>query len=222
MKLLVIGACNIDIIATSKDVLIKQESNIGEVKIALGGVAKNIVTNLHNLGLDVEFLTLIGKDYFSKLQKEELKKLGIEFTHSFFKDTLSSTYVAINDSEGDMKYAVNDMFAFEALSIEDFEKLDDYIRTFDVLVFDTNLNEQVLMHLIEKYHEKQIYVDGVSQTKVIRIKKVLQHIDFLKINQYELYTLLNTSTCDIIIGVKEVVKLGVKFCVVSSSDEPIT
>ena len=222
MRTLVIGACNIDIIATSKNSLIKNESNIGEVKIALGGVAKNIVTNLNNLGAEVEFLTLIGKDYFSNLQKDELTKSGIEFSYSFFKDTLSSTYVAINECEGDMEYAVNDMRAFEALTVEDFEPLYDYIDGFDILVFDTNLSEKILTHLIQKYQDKRIYVDGVSQTKVVRIKTVMEHIDFLKINQYELNTLLDKPMCDIILGVKEIVKRGVKNCVVSSSREPIT
>lgn len=222
MKTLVIGACNIDIIATSKDILIKQESNIGEVNIALGGVAKNIVTNLHNLGLDVEFLTLIGNDYFSLLQKDELNKSGIKFSRSFFKNTLSSTYVSVHNQDGDMEYAINDMRAFEALSKQDFEPLVDYISSFDVLVFDTNLNENLLTYLIEKYKDKKIFVDGVSQSKVVRLRNVLKYIDLLKINQYELNALLNTPMCDIILGVKEVVKRNVKYCVVSSSKEPIT
>ncbi len=222
MKILLIGACNIDIIGTSNQNLILNESNIGEVKISLGGVAKNIATNLYNLGADVSFLTLIGADYFSDLQKQELKEIGLDFSKSFFKNTLSSTYLAVHDQNGDLNVAVNDMRAFEDIQKEEFNSLDEYIETFDVLAFDTNLNENTLSYLIEKYKNKTIYVDGVSQTKVVRIQKVLEHIDLLKINKYELFALLNVDKCDIIVGVKQLNKLGLKNCLVSSSKDPIT
>ncbi len=222
MKILVIGACNIDIIGMASEKLLQNESNIGKIRIALGGVAKNIATNLYNLGADVAFLTLIGKDHFARLQKEELDALKMDFDNSFFKDTLSSTYVAIHDENGDLAVAVNDMRAFEQIDKEDFEPLHDYIDTFDVLVFDTNLTQDVLEHLIRKYQDKTIFVDGVSQSKVRRLKNLLPHIDLLKINQFELNALLNVENCDIIAGVKYLIQNGLKCCLVSSSNNPIT
>lgn len=217
-----IGACNIDIIGTSNSPLINHESNIGNIRIALGGVAKNIATNLYNLGADVAFLTLIGEDYFSALQKKELDNIKIDFHRSFFKKTLSSTYVAIHDEQGELAVAVNDMRAFEALTIEEFKTLDDYIGSFDGLILDTNLNQDVLEYLIRTYQDKFICVDGVSQSKVVRIQNVLNHIDLLKLNQYELNSLTKLENCDIIYGVKMLTQMGLKTCMVSSSSEPIT
>jgi len=222
MKMLVIGACNIDLIGISKNELIPHESNIGEIRIALGGVAKNIATDLFYLGADVAFVTLIGEDYFAGLQKKELEELGIEFSRSFFKKTLSSTYLAVHDHDGDMSVAINDMRAFEKLTAKDFEEIEAYIETFDILVMDTNLNQTALEYLIRRFSEKIIYVDGVSQTKVSRIKNVLQHIDLLKLNKYELNSLLEATNCDIIQGVKRLNGLGLKNCLVSSANEPIT
>ncbi len=222
MSILVIGACNIDLIGISGQKLIPHESNIGEIKIALGGVAKNIATDLHYLGADVSFVTLIGNDYFSGLQKKELDELGLDFHKSFFRDTLSSTYLAIHDSDGDMSMAVNDMRAFEKLSIEDFREIDDYIESFDNIVLDTNLNQEVLEYLIKTYEHKNIYVDGVSQSKVVRLKGILSHINLLKINKYELNSLLEAEDCDIILGVKKLMGLGLSNCLVSSSNDPIT
>ncbi|XMB71990.1 PfkB family carbohydrate kinase [Mycoplasmatota bacterium WC30] len=222
MNILVIGACNIDIIGTSNQKIILNESNVGEIKISLGGVAKNIATNLYNLGANVSFLTLIGSDYFSNLQKQELNEIGLDFSKSFFKNTLSSTYLAVHGQQGDLNVAINDMRAFEDIQKTEFDSLDGYIKSFDVLAFDTNLNESSLSYLIEKYKNKIIYVDGVSQTKVSRIRNVLEHIDLLKINKFELNALLNIDKCDIIVGVKELNKLGLKNCLVSSAKDPIT
>lgn len=58
-------------------------------------------------------------------------------------------------------------------------------------------------YLITRYKNKTIYVDGVSQTKVLRIKKVLSYIDLLKINDYELNALANINNCDIIKDIKK-------------------
>jgi len=222
MKTLVIGACNIDIVGSANTEMLLHESNIGSVNIALGGVAKNIATNLLNLGTDIAFITLIGDDYFSDLQLEELKSMGIDFNKSFFKKDKSSVYLAIHENNGDLRLAVNDMKPFEALSVNEFKPLEEYINSFDVIIFDTNLNQEVLEYLITKYKEKQIFVDGVSQTKVSRIRNVLKYIDLLKINQYELNSLLNKDNYDIILGVKELIKFGLKTCLISSANEPIT
>ncbi|XFA99673.1 carbohydrate kinase family protein [Candidatus Izemoplasma sp. B36] len=222
MKTLVIGACNIDMIGTSNNELIDFESNIGHVTISLGGVAKNIATNLFYLGLDLSFLTLIGNDSLSLLQKTELDKIGIDYSNSFIKNLKSSSYMAIHNDDGDLSVGINDMKSFESLRIDDFIEKENYINNFDCLVFDTNLNEEVLSYLIEKYKDKLIFVDGVSQTKVKRIKNSLKYIDLLKVNHYELNTLLKTENYDIIKGVKELLKKEIKCVVVSQSTQPIT
>ena len=222
MKTLVIGACNIDIIGTSKQALIDYESNIGSVSIGVGGVAKNIATNLSYLGLDLEFLTLIGNDSLAIVQKKALDDIGLVYKHSFLKESKSSSYLAIHDYDGDLSVGINDMKSFEALSIDDFKDKEAYISGFDNLVFDTNLNEEVLKYLIKRYKNKKIFVDGVSQTKVKRIKEVLKYINVLKVNQFELNTLINADDYDIINGVKRILKSGVESIVVSSSKQPIT
>ena len=222
MSLLVIGACNIDIIGKSHKKLINSESNIGEVSISLGGVAKNIANNLYNLGADVSFLTLLGSDNFADMQRSELDKIGIDYSNSIERDVTSSTYLAVHDKNADLNVAINDMKNIEEITPEDFNDLDKVIENFEGLVFDTNLSEKTLCYLIEKYKHKKIYVDGVSQSKVVRIAKVVKYIDLLKINQYELNALLKIDNCDIICGVKQLLDLGLKNCIVSHSDEPIT
>lgn len=221
MKTLVIGATNIDIIGISKQELISHESNIGEITISLGGVAKNIATNLQNLGEEVAFLTLLVEDQFLSFQQSELKKLNLDISHSFQTKDSSNIYLAIHGHTGDLETGINDMHAFELLKPADFDQLEDYINQFDVLVFDTNLAEATLSYLIERYQHKLIYVDGVSQTKVKRIRTVLPHIDLLKINDYEMKSLLNDYNCDIIKGVRSLLDMGLKHCLVSQANGPI-
>lgn len=221
MKILVIGGCNIDIIGLSKNTLINSESNIGNVSVSIGGVAKNIANNLYYLGADISFITLIGNDGFSTLQMSTLDELGIDYSKSIHKKCRSSCYLAVHDSVGELSTAINDMEALEKLAEEDFYGLDDVISKADVLVFDTNLNERTLTYLIRKYQNKIICVDGVSQTKVIRIKNVINHINLLKINIFELNALVKHLNHDIIFGVKRLLEQGLETCIVSRAKEPI-
>ena len=110
----------------------------------------------------------------------------------------------------------------EILNPEYLNSISDYIESFDTLVIDCNLSFESLEFLINRFNKMNIYVEGVSQSKVEKIKPFLKNIDLLKINNLELNTLLNKDNCDIIKSVKELIEYGLKAVIVSSSDEPIT
>jgi pseudouridine kinase len=220
MKTLVIGACNIDVLGYSGNKLIKNESNVGEVVVSLGGVAKNIAENLHNLGMNTTFLTQIGQDGFENYARQYLLEIGLDISHSFITDK-SNIFLGLFTKDGEFDLGVNDLSSIEGLTPENFYDLDTYIDSYDFLVFDTNLNEKVLVYLIEKYKHKTIFVDGVSQTKVKRIKQVLACIDVIKLNYLELNALLETKTCDIIKGIKELYNSGVKNIIITSGKDSI-
>ena|SRR5690554_2707942 len=107
-KVLIIGASNIDFIGKSKNKLIKNDSNIGTVKISYGGVGRNICENLARYGVDTSFITAIGKDYLGRGLKRKLKELDVKLIIPK-TDIETSHYMAIDDIDGDMAYAINDM-----------------------------------------------------------------------------------------------------------------
>jgi len=222
-KILVIGATNIDIIGISNQEMIHQDSNPGRVEIKFGGVGKNISENLYRLAEPVELLTFIGGGAFGESVEHHLQKLNITYDHSLVDPTKEcGKYLAIHNLDGGMVDGINDFSLIESIQLDFFEGLHEYINRFDTLVFDTNLSEAVLVALIQKYQDKMIIVDGVSQTKVKRIQTVLPMIDLLKVNQNELSSLLNKPITDIILGVKELIEQGLKHVVVTSGSEPIT
>ena len=50
--IVVVGGTNVDIQGFPKDRLILRDSNIGSVKVSLGGVARNIAENITRLGIN--------------------------------------------------------------------------------------------------------------------------------------------------------------------------
>jgi pseudouridine kinase len=220
MKYLVFGATNIDILGRANS-LILGDSNLGKIEISLGGVGKNIAMNLHNLGVEVEFLTQFGTDWLADYVKRDLIKSKLRFDRSFTRGK-SNFYLGLFDGYGEYFTGINDILEFEKLVPKDFLDLDEYIRGFDALIIDANLSVEMFEWLCKKYQDKFLFVDGVSPSKVRKIYNGLRYIDVLKINLDELKALLQVEFCDIISNVKTLLDLGVKQVIVTNGKEDIT
>ena len=106
----VIGAVNVDIIASSYVRLIHKDSNPGSVNISYGGVGRNIAENLCRLNQRVELITVLGDDVHADEISGQCSDLGISLEHSLkVKDEYSSMYICINDEKGEMQMAVSVM-----------------------------------------------------------------------------------------------------------------
>jgi pseudouridine kinase len=221
-KILVIGSANVDLIGVGTDNLKARDSNIGRIDLWVGGVGKNIAENLKLLRCDLGFLTFLGNDPFAKVVSDHLDRLGIDYSKSIWMDHPSGKYLAIHQPDGSLELGMNDLALVELADPKEIEARFDYIDTFDTLVFDTNLSQVILDSLFARFAGKRIIVDGVSQTKVLRIKKHLLSISLLKMNSRELASLLGKPSDDIILQVRELIACGLKQVIVTNGPEPIT
>jgi pseudouridine kinase len=221
-RVLVIGAANVDIIGVSKEIMLAHDSNPGSIDLYVGGVAKNIAENLKRLDVEVSLLTFIGNDAFADFLKHSFNEINLDYSLSFNLNHQSGKFVSIHQPDGQLAMAVNDFELLNLLTPEMFEPLISQINTFDFLILDTNLPENVLVFLINQFEHKPIAVDGVSAKKVIKIKNVLDKISLLKVNQAELSALLERPVDDIILSLKELLKTGVKKVIVTNGKNPIT
>ncbi|MBN2236502.1 MAG: carbohydrate kinase family protein [Bacteroidales bacterium] len=189
-KVLVIGAQNIDIFANSDHAYTYQDSNPVKIHIAFGGVGRNIAENLSRLENEVHFLTVFGDDVFSVAAKDSLEKLGINISSSLFLNNQSnSVYLAIMDQKNDLLLGLNDMDITKEMNISFLKTKEEYIREFDFIIIDTNLETEALHYLLITHHDKTIIMEGVSTKKVKKLEEHLDQISILKLNQIELSTL---------------------------------
>jgi pseudouridine kinase len=113
----VIGAANMDINGFSRDPLKMEDSNPGKLEYCPGGVGRNIAENLHRLGIPVRLISVIGDDPGGTLIRSSCAKTGLDIEHSLFlSDIVSSVYVALMDSNGEMKLALSDMSCHERMT----------------------------------------------------------------------------------------------------------
>lgn len=194
-KVLIIGAQNIDIFTKSYMDMVEGDSNPAKINLAFGGVGRNIAVNLKRLGHNVHFLTVFGDDVFSKYAQQSLLKLGVKTKESLFLNNANnSIYLGIMDKESNLHMGFNDMQIIEKLNPDYLKSKLDVILGFDTIIIDNNLNELSIDYLLSQVKEKTVVMDAVSAHKAYKLKKHLDKISILKLNQMELDELSKYSS----------------------------
>ena len=178
----VIGAVNMDIAGTPAAGLRAGDSNPGRVTLSPGGVGRNIAENLRLLGRKVSLITITGEDAYGDLIREQCRNAGIDLQFSF-TDPLArtSTYLCVNEENGDLHAAIADMSIYELLTPDRLEPLLPVLNKGAMLIADANLPEETLKWLAQ-HITIPIAADPVSCAKAERLKPLLSGLILMKPN----------------------------------------
>lgn len=181
----VIGAANVDMLGYPKSKLKLKDSNPGNLKISFGGVGRNIAENLARMGVKTKLLTLLGEDIYGRKIYDHAKKIGIDVSSVYFlEDKQTSTYISIQDEEGDMALALSCMDIYDEFKVDYIKENKGLIKNSKCIVVDTNLPEDVLKYISEEF-EVPIFLDTVSTTKALKVKDFIGNFYCIKPNKYE-------------------------------------
>ena len=195
-RIWVFGGANLDILGHSEFELKEYDSNIGDVAISFGGVGRNIAQVCSLFYDKVNFVTCFSNDYYGKLIQEDCKNLNIDISYSITHDNYpTSVYLALHDTTGDMKYAINDMRILNTLTKEDLNVALKDVKESDIIIIDSNYSPELIEHL-ENNAICKIASDPVSVAKAKRIKDILHNVSIFKPNQYESETLSGIKIVD--------------------------
>ncbi len=192
----VVGGVNIDIGGRSFAPLVVRDSNPGHVSVSLGGVGRNIAHNLRLLGIPVHFLTAFGDDFHASRIESSCAKLGIDISHARkVPGASTSTYVFLNDADGDMVLAVSDMAICDEITPVYLSENLPLLNRSAAVVADCNLSAESLCTLTENC-TSPIFADPVSVTKAGKLKSVLGKVHTLKPNRLEAELLSGVKISD--------------------------
>ena len=181
----VLGGVNVDIGGQSAAPLVAHDSNPGSVTVSLGGVGRNIAHNMSLLGVDVRFLTAFGDDLHAQRIIRSCSELGIDISHALqISGAATSTYLFINDVNGDMAMAVSDMAICDRLEPSYLAANLHLLNNAQLVVADTNLPAQSLEYLAT-HCTAPIFVDPVSTAKAVKLLPILGKLHTLKPNRIE-------------------------------------
>ncbi len=182
----VIGGANVDIVGSPYEDLRRADSNPGDVNVSVGGVGRNIAENLAKLGNHTKMFTVVGEDVHGDKIISESEASGIDMSHvKKVLDQGTGTYLAVLNRENDMEIAIASMNIFQKLDKKYIEENKHIISKSEVIVFDTNLEEEVLHYAVQLFKDNILFLDTVSHTKALRAKKVLGYFHTIKPNKIE-------------------------------------
>ena len=181
----VVGGMNMDIGGRPNQKLVGKDSNPGTVRMSPGGVGRNIAHNMSLMGLDVRLVTAFGDDVYAQKLAAVCGELGIDISQSpVIPGGHTSTYLFINDEEGDMQLAVSDMDIYENLTPRILESRRQLLDGSQVVVLDTNLPSESIQWVAENCRAP-IFADPVSTAKAEKLRPVLGKLHTLKPNRLE-------------------------------------
>jgi len=156
----VIGGSNMDIQGFPSSELIYRDSNIGTVKMSLGGVGRNIAENLVRMGIQTRLISVIGDDVYGQKILEEARHIGLDM-----QDTLvlsgenTSTYLSILDHSMDMVLAISHMDICERMTVDYIKSKRHVIEHASLCVLDTNLPIEVIEYIVTTFKDTVFFLD---------------------------------------------------------------
>lgn len=208
-KILIIGGINIDIISKSYNRFVLYDSNPSKVIKSIGGVSKNILENLVRLEQDVTYITAIGNDYHGNLIEKYLDKFNIKTYILKSNKNDTSTFIALDDSDGDLIAASNDMLVCDEITPKYIKSLNLNKEDFEYTIIDANLPKETINYILKTFNN--VYFEAISTNKVFKIEENLNNLYGFKSNFLEASVLTGLDDIDDISkylskkGVKEVI-----------------
>ena len=182
---IVIGAVNMDLAGTPENDLRDGDSNPGTVTMTPGGVGRNIAENLVRLGRRVCLLTVMGDDPYAAAIREQCLNTGIDLHLTMtIPYARTSTYLCINERNGDLHTAVSDMSICDLMTPQRLKPLLGELNKAALVLVDANLPEETLRFL-GKELTVPLAADPVSAAKAPRLKGILNRLVLLKPNRAE-------------------------------------
>ena len=175
-----------DIHGFPKNKLIPGDSNIGTVKMSLGGVGRNIAENLVRLDIETKLISVLGDDIYGSKILEESALIGLDTKDCLIlKGENTSTYLAIIDETHDMSVAISSMDIYERMTVDFIKDKKHVIDNSELVVLDTNIPVEVMEYLLNNHRSTDFFLDTVSTAKAKKVKHLIGNIHTLKSNTIE-------------------------------------
>lgn len=182
----IVGGTNVDIQGFPKGKLRFKDSNMGNVKVSLGGVGRNIGENLVRLGVDTKLISIIGDDLYGNEILESSREIGLDLENTFVVEgEATSIYLSILDEIGDMEIAISSMDIYDKMDIEFIKNYKDIIENSSLCIIDTNVPRLTIEYILNNFKGVDFFLDTVSTAKTEKVKDLIGHFHTIKPNKLE-------------------------------------
>lgn len=217
----VVGAAGLDIKGRLRGDTVAGTSNPGEVRISVGGGARNIAENLARLGLRVTLLSAVCEDDFGQTIIRQTTRAGVDTSNVLRTcNHHSAAYIALLGSHGHLLVGVDDMIATSAITPEYIHEHRNLLASARMVVMDANLPLESGMALLSICEGAGVPValDPVAYTPALRYRDLIGSFYLAIPNELEAQALTDVhiaSEAQAILAAKQLNTAGVAIAIVS-------
>ncbi|REG82409.1 PfkB family carbohydrate kinase [Marinomonas pollencensis] len=218
--IVIVGGSNLDIHGKSRSPLCLEDSNPGDVIQSPGGVGRNIAENLAHLGEPTTLLSMVGMDPSGDWVIEQTQLSGVN-TENIIQhpEYPTSTYLAVNDDQGQLVAAIADMRIIDALDSSLLNTKTSLFHSAQCLIIEANLTSSVIEWFSHQPFQTFWVADAVSASKAPRLRPILSRLNLLKVNQDEARAILDSSAQQPTALASELLDTGVSAVLLSLGDQ---
>jgi pseudouridine kinase len=223
---LAIGAAGMDMVGRLSAEWEEGTSTPGRIRLAFGGVARNVAENLARLSQPCVLLTALGDDVSGRALLDVLKEAGVDVSAvRVLPGQSTGAYLAVIDSRGRLRAALDDMSLLRVLTPAVLRSAEDFFRSAGMVFLDANLPAETIGEVFRLAQESAVPVsaDPTSRHLAARLTPHLKRLYLVTPSAGEAEVLLGRSIsqedpADAVQAAQELVARGVCIAVISLSE----
>jgi len=218
---LVIGAAGIDSKGRADAPLTLGSSTPGQVRVSVGGVARNVADNLTRLGVETQLLSAIGRDGSGQRILNHAEQIGINTECCLISEEQhTAAYLAVLDEGGNLVMSVDDMHIMSSITPKVIQGQRGRIKDAAMVVIDSNLSQATIDSLfkVSTRYNIPVCADPTSTRLAVKLEPHLKQIYMITPNIAEAETLTGVTIKDendAMTAARRLVNKGVKLAMIT-------
>lgn len=220
----IVGAACLDVKGRITSEVIAGTSNPGQIRISVGGCARNIAENLARLGTPTALLSAVCQDDFGYTIINHTERAGVITDHMRVScDQRSAAYIALLNTQGQLLVGIDDTAAIQALTPEYIQDHADMLADARMVMIDANVPVETAQTLLQICYDADVPVglDPVAYAPGLRYRNIVGSFALVTPNAVEVQALTGRTVGSVeqaILAAKDLIGLGVSVAIVTMAD----
>jgi pseudouridine kinase len=219
--IVVVGAACLDIKGQIAGDIVAGTSNLGTVRISVGGCARNVAENLARLGMATALLSVVCQDDFGHTIVQQTERSGVDTDHVLMScDQHSAAYMALLSPSSSLLVGVGDISAADALTPEYISDHADLLQRARMVVMDANVPFESAETLLSICRAAGVPValDPVAYAPALHYRPLIGSYYLTVPNGVEAQALTGFPVADAVQGAvaaKQLINAGVEIAIIT-------
>lgn len=183
----VIGTIFVDIKGFPQGEYLPRGRNVGDVHFFHGGVGRNVVESMAQLGPKTTFVSTVDQSGLGTEVIERLQEMDVDVSFLQTGEKGMGMWMAILNEQGDLAGSISQMPSVQFLEDSVLSQTDLFLEQSNHVVLEIDLTEKIAETVIQKAQEKELKVYGIpGNLEVMKKRKdFLEHVQCFICNEVE-------------------------------------